>query len=175
MGAQPVLREEAMSQVFVREFQPQDREAFHRLNEAWISKYFRLEPKDLETITDAQHQIIDKGGQVFIALIDGQAVGCVGLIKMDDRCYELVKMATDERFQRRGIGRALMDAAIVWARKQNAGRLYLETNHTLTPAITLYETSGFTHVPSERRKPSPYVRSDVQMEMWLEPEWLKYL
>jgi putative acetyltransferase len=164
-----------MSQVLVREFQPQDREAFHRLNEAWISKYFRIEPKDLETITDAQRQIIDQGGQVFMAILDGEAVGCVGLMKMGERTYELVKMATDERFQRRGIGRALMEAAIAWARKQKARCLYLETNHVLTPAITLYETSGFHHVPAERRRQSPYARADVQMEMWLDPEWVKYL
>ena len=78
---------------------------------------------------------------------------------------ELVKMATDECYQRRGIGRALMQAAIEWARQHRVRRLYLETNHTLTPAIRLYEASGFKHMPPQL---TPYRRADVFMEMWLE-------
>jgi putative acetyltransferase len=174
VGAQPLMREEPVSQVTVRLFQPGDEADFRRLNEAWISKYFGIEPKDIETFDDPQHKIIAKGGQIFMALLDGVAVGCVGLVKMPAqvRSYELVKMATDETCQRRGIGRALMQAAITWARQQGARRLYLETNHILAPAIKLYESSGFKHMPQQ---PTPYRRADVFMEMWLEPQWVKYI
>ena len=174
MGAQPLMREEPdpVIPVMVRLFQPGDEAAFRQLNEAWISKYFVLEPKDLEVLNDPQHKIIDLGGQVFIAFVDDVAVGCVALIRMDDESYELAKMATDEKHQRRGIGRAVMNAAIAWARQQHARRLYLETNSVLAPAHRLYETSGFKRIPP---KPTPYKRADVFMEMWLEPEWVKYI
>ena len=36
------------------EFEPAHAEAFRALNEAWISKYFTLEPKDLEALADPQ-------------------------------------------------------------------------------------------------------------------------
>jgi GNAT superfamily N-acetyltransferase len=168
------MREEPVSQVTVRLFQPGDETAFHRLNVAWIAKYFGIEPKDLETFENPQQKIIANGGQIFMALLDGETVGCVGLLKMasEMRSYELVKMATDENYQRRGIGRALIQAAITWARQQGARRLYLETNHTLSPAITLYESFGFKHMPPQ---PTPYQRADVFMEMWLEPQWVKYI
>jgi putative acetyltransferase len=55
------------------------------------------------------------------------------------------------------------------AQELEARRLYLETNSTLTPAIRLYESVGFHHVPPEKVTPSPYERVDVYMEMDLEP------
>ncbi len=167
------MREEPVSQVSVRLFQPGDEADFRRLNEAWILKYFGIESEDLEAFADPQHQIIAKGGQIFMAVLDDIIVGCVGLKKIigENRTYELVKMATDENYQRRGIGRALVQSAVKWARQQCGRRLYLETNHTLTPALRLYESAGFKHIPMEQQSPSPYVRSDVQMEMWLEPKW----
>lgn len=175
MGAQPLMREEPSAEPTVRLFRPGDEADFRRLNEEWIRRDFKIEEKDLASFDDPQHKIIDGGGQIFMAMLDGVAVGCVALLKMDGRTYELAKMATDECFRRRGIGRALMNAAIAWARQQKARRLYLETNHVLTPAMKLYESCGFRYIPKERQKPSPYVRSDVQMEMCLEPEWVQYI
>ena len=177
MGAQPLLREEPVNQVYVRTFQSGDEADFRRLNEEWIRRYFKLEPKDMVNFEDPQHKIIDKGGEIFMALLDGQAVGCVAMLKSheDIRSYELAKMAVDSRFHRRGIGRAVMNAAIDWARKKRAKRVWLETNHTLTPALTLYSACGFKPIPPERVKPSPYERADVFMELWLEPEWVKYI
>jgi GNAT superfamily N-acetyltransferase len=173
VGAQPLLRENPVSQVAVRTFCPGDEGDFRRLNEAWIAKYFGIEPKDLETFDDPQRRIIDKGGQIFVAFLDGVAVGCVALIRRPEaRSYELAKMATDENYQRRGIGRALIQAAITWARQRCAKRIYLETNHTLTPAIRLYESSGFKHMPPQ---PTPYKRADVFMELRLEPEWVELI
>lgn len=170
MGTQPVLREEPSSHLYVRTFQPGDESDFRRLNEHWIAKYFGIEPGDLDVLTNVQQKIIDTGGQVFLAVLDGEVVGCGGLMNMGECSYEFIKMATDERYQRRGIARAVMSAAIDWAREHNVRRLYLETNHTLTPAIRLYESVGFKHIPPRATK---YRRADVFMELWLEPEWVK--
>ena len=152
------------SEVSVRNFQPGDEHDFRRLNEAWIAKYFGIEPKDLHAFEDPQSKIIAKGGEIFLATVDRVIVGCVALVKMKEGEYELAKMATDESYQRRGIGRALMNAAIVWARAQNAQRIYLETNHTLDAALALYESSGFQRIPPQ---PSVYKRADVFMELRL--------
>lgn len=174
MGAQPIMREEPVSEVTVRLFRPGDEDDFRRLNEAWIAKYFGIEAKDRETFADPQHKIIEPGGQIFLAFLDGVAVGTVGLLRMPGKVhsYELIKMATDKNYQRRGIARAVIQAAIEWARQQKACRLYLETNSSLIPAIRLYESVGFRHIPPQ---PTPYKRADVFMEMSLEPEWVKYI
>jgi ribosomal protein S18 acetylase RimI-like enzyme len=49
----------------------------------------------------------------------------------------------------------------VAARAEGATLLYLETNSALKPAIALYESFGFVHLPP---RPTPYARADVFME-----------
>jgi GNAT superfamily N-acetyltransferase len=152
-------------EVLVRTFHAGDEIDFRRLNLAWIEKYFGAEAKDLQAFEDPQSKIVDMGGEIFIATIDEIAVGCVALLKLSDGEFEVAKMATDERYQRRGIGRSLMDAAIQWAHAHRARRLYLETNHTLDAAQRLYASVGFQRIPPQ---PSPYKRADVFMELLLD-------
>ena len=128
------------------EFEPRHAQAFQALNEAWISKYFVIEPKDREVLGDPQGKIIDKGGRVFMALKDGVAVGCAALLKMDDGGYEVAKMTVSETLRGSGLGRLLMQRCIDAGAEMGATRLYLETNSSLAPAET------------------PYVRADVFME-----------
>lgn len=143
------------------EFEPSHAEAFHRLNEAWITKYFALEPKDLETLTDPQGKIIAKGGRIFMALKDGAPVGCVALLKMDDGGYEVAKMTVSEGLRGSGLGRLLMQRCIEAGAELGASRLYLETNSSLGPALGLYRAMGFKDLaPVE----TPYARADVFME-----------
>ncbi|HVZ18357.1 MAG TPA: GNAT family N-acetyltransferase [Terriglobales bacterium] len=174
MSAQPQMTEMSLGRT-VRPFQRGDETAFRELNEAWISKYFRIEEKDRETLGNPQKYILGAGGEIFMALVDGETVGCVALVKMSDTTMELAKMAVDEDYRGQGIGRSLIAAAIDWARSRCLHRLYLETNHTLTPAINLYRSMGFTDVPEERVMKSPYKRADVFMELWLVPRWVECL
>lgn len=174
MSAQPQMTEMSMGRT-IRPFQRGDETAFRELNEAWISKHFRIEEKDRETLNHPQKHILDKGGQIFMATLDGEPVGCCALRKMSDTTMEVAKMAVDERYQGQGIGRAVLAAVIDYARKIKLHRLYLETNHTLTPAITLYRSMGFQDVPEDRLMKSPYRRADVFMELWLVPRWVECL
>jgi putative acetyltransferase len=76
-------------------------------------------------------------------------------------------MAVEPAYQRAGIARRLLHVAIEEGRNAGAQRLYLETNHVLTPAIRLYESMGFKHIDPSRIIPSPYTRADVYMELIL--------
>jgi N-acetylglutamate synthase-like GNAT family acetyltransferase len=153
-----------MSDVIVREFQPADANAFFELNREWIQRYFWLEPADLEVLWHPQTAILDQGGRIFIAERNGVCVGCCALIALGPGEYELAKMAVTPTERRTGIGRRLIAAAIALAERLGATRLYLETNHTLTGAIALYESMGFQHLPPARVTPSHYARADVFME-----------
>jgi len=152
--------------VTVREFQPGEGEAFRRLNEEWISHYFVLEAKDEEALANPQRTILDAGGRIFFAVREGLIVGCCALLAIAPGEYELAKMAVTESCRGVGVGRALLRHAIAEARSAGATRLYLETNHALTPAIRLYESFGFRHLPPERVVPSRYARADVFMELF---------
>jgi GNAT superfamily N-acetyltransferase len=152
--------------VTIREFQPGDEEAFRRLNEEWIIRYFVLEPKDEASLADPQRKILDRGGRIFLAVRDEQTVGCCALVAMAPGEFEVAKMAVTESCQGAGIGRLLLVATLEAARAANARRLYLETNSKLAPAIRLYQSLGFRDVPPERIVPSPYARANVYMELY---------
>jgi len=155
-------------EVTIREFTPGDAADFRRLNEEWIIRYFALEPKDEYSLADPQRTIVDCGGKIFMAVRQGEVVGCCALVKMGPGEFEVAKMAVTESSQRIGAGRLLLDTVIAEARASGATRLYLETNRKLAPAIRLYESRGFRHLPPERVTPSPYARSNVSMELHLE-------
>jgi len=50
-------------------------EDFKRINEDWISANFWLEESDIQVLSDPQKYILDKDGNVFIALLNGNPVG----------------------------------------------------------------------------------------------------
>ena len=153
--------------MLIREFQPGDEAAFRALNVEWIERYFRIEPPDEAVLSDPQGAILDRGGRIFFAVRDGVAIGCCALLFRREGEYEVAKMAVAPPAQGAGIGRAVLTAAIDWARRNGVRKLSLETNHILAPAIRLYESCGFQHVPAERAHPSPYARCDVEMELLL--------
>ena len=156
-----------MSDIQIREFQPGDEAAFRALNLEWIERYFHIEPPDEAVLSNPQTAILDTGGRIFFAVRDGAAIGCCALLFMQEGEYEVAKMAVAPAAQGQGIGRALLAAVIDAARHAGVRRLSLETNRVLTPAIHLYESCGFRHIPAARVHPSPYARSDVAMELLL--------
>jgi len=153
--------------VLIREFSPGDEIAFRRLNEEWIFSYFDLESKDESALADPQRIILEPGGRIFFAIRQGQAVGCCALLAIGRGEYEVAKMSVTESCRGAGIGRSLLERVIAEARASGATRLYLETNRRLAPAIRLYESLGFQHIPPARIIPSPYARADVYMELYL--------
>jgi len=139
--------------------------AFKALNVAWISRYFALEPKDLEVLDDPVGKVTGPGGHILMAVEGAEAIGCVALMVMKDGGFEVAKMAVIEAHKGRGVGRELMAACIERARQLGARRLYLETNSGLAPALGLYRRFGFQDV--QPAAPSPYARADVMMELRL--------
>jgi ribosomal protein S18 acetylase RimI-like enzyme len=147
------------------DYRPDLAGAFRALNEAWITRFFRLEPKDVEVLGDPAGKIIAPGGHIVFVLEASEAVGCCALMAMPDGGFEVAKMAVAEAHKGRGLGRVLMAACVERARAAGAPRLYLETNSALAPALGLYRSFGFRDV--EPPAPSPYARADVAMELRL--------
>ncbi len=164
------MRDNETQAISVRPFAPGDAQAFHDLNLAWIAAHFQPEAKDEATLSDPEGTILAPGGQILLADLGGQVVGCVALVPMPDGAYEVAKMAVTPEAQGRGVGRRLLEAAIAWARDRGARRLYLESNARLAPALRLYESAGFRHLPPESSLVSPYARADIFMEMLWEDE-----
>jgi GNAT superfamily N-acetyltransferase len=151
-----------------RKFQAGDEAAFRELNEAWIRQYFAIEAKDKEVLGDPVQYILNPGGEIVMAVLEERAIGCCALLAMPERTFEVAKMAIAEGFRGSGIGKKLLAYAVARAKEIGGRRLYLESSTKLPNAIHIYEKQGFSHVPPERIRRSPYARSDVYMEMLLE-------
>jgi putative acetyltransferase len=158
----------ARPEVELRPFRREDADAFRELNEDWIAKNFKIEAKDRETLGDPEGHILQLGGHVFMACVEGKAVGCCALLSMKPGRFEVAKMTVAERYRGLGIGRKMLAYTIAQGKALGATSLYLETNDKLHDAIHLYEVLGFRHLPAEKVIPSPYVRANVYMELRFE-------
>lgn len=147
-------------------YQTKYREAFRTMNVEWISTYFKMEAKDYEALDHPKKYILDKGGDILVALYKGEPAGVCALMKMNDPDYdfELAKMAVSPNAHGRGIGYLLGKAIIELAKSRGGKMLYLESNTILKPAINLYHKLGFKKVVG---RSTPYERCNIQMELAL--------
>ena len=136
---------------------------FSDLNLAWLKKYFYVEPKDLLLLENCQEHILDKGGHIFIALLNKQPVGCFSFIPLSPKVYELGKMAVSKNFQGEKIGQQLLSFGIAFAKKQNWKKIILYSSTKLPTALYIYRKYGFKTIALE--KDLPYARSDIKMEL----------
>ena len=152
------------SQVSIVDYKPEYRKAFKDLNEEWITQHFKMEESDHKALDHPEEYIIKPGGRIYIALYNEEAVGACALIKMNDKKFELAKMAVSPNARGKSIGTLLGQACIDKAKELGAATLYLESNTKLKPAISLYRKLGFEKITGP---PSPYERANIQMELKL--------
>ncbi|MGN6417533.1 MAG: GNAT family N-acetyltransferase [Pseudobacter sp.] len=152
-----------MHMISVVSYEAKYRSAFDCLNRSWIEKYFSIEPADEYLLQNPEATVIEPGGAILIALEDATAVGVVGLRKINDTEYELIKMAVSDAHQGKGIGAILGKAILEEAAKLGAEKVVLYSNTGLLPALSLYRKLGFVEVPLE--PDNDYIRSDIKMEL----------
>lgn len=108
------------------------RDDFIRLNSEWIEIFFCLEESDLKILGDPEGEIIRKGGEIFLALTGGKAVGCCALVcHPDTGRYELAKMAVSPAAQGKGIGFQLGAAPFEVCRRTRHNPYLSGSQHTV--------------------------------------------
>ncbi|MCV2484170.1 GNAT family N-acetyltransferase [Flavobacterium sp. SH_e] len=156
-------------QIEIVTYNPKYQKSFKDLNIEWISNYFEVEPNDVKALDHAEDYIINKGGEIFSAVLNDEVLGVCALIKSGgkDFDYELAKMAVSPKAQGKGVGNLLAESAIKWAKEKGASKIYLESNTKLQPAIKLYEKLGFKEITGIS---STYNRVDIQMMLTINLE-----
>ncbi len=154
-----------MKTVNIVQFQDKFAQDFAQLNYEWLEKYFYIEDYDREVLSNPQKYILDKGGFIFIALVDRKPVGTVALIRRDEGVYELSKMAVTDKYQGIRIGQKLMYYCIWFAGEKAFKHLFLDSNRKLVPAITLYNKVGFREIPVP--EDTPYERCNIRMSLMI--------
>ncbi|MEP7042502.1 MAG: bifunctional helix-turn-helix transcriptional regulator/GNAT family N-acetyltransferase [Dokdonella sp.] len=148
--------------VDVQAYRPEWAAHFERINTEWLERYFVVEAVDRAMLADPQQHVLDPGGAIVFALLDGEVIGTCALLKESPGVYELSKMAVETGFRGYGAGRKLLEAAIAEYRRRRGRTLFLESSSRLKPALALYESAGFVHYPAPRPG-SHYQRADVYM------------
>ena len=156
-----------MSNVTIVSFDEEYSSIFYELNKLWIEESWLLEESDKFDLLNPKESIIDKGGEIFFALIDGNVIGTVAMIRSADRIYELAKMTVEINYRGNGIANKLMDQCLNYAMNNNAQQIYLITNDTLLIARNLYDKYGFKEVKLDSDK---YLRGNVKMVLNLVEE-----
>ena len=149
------------SNVVIIPFSDTCSEAIKTLNLEWLTKYFKVEPKDEMVLSNPKSEIIEKGGFIFYAQYQGSIVGTVSLLKIDETTFELSKMAVTSSVQGIGIGKRMLEYCFEFAKNNNINRLILYSNRSLESAIHLYTKYGFNEIPLEA---GIYERADIKME-----------
>lgn len=151
-----------METLKIVEYEPKHQPAFRALNEAWIAKYFRMEPQDYVVLDNPDTEILAPGGAILMVEYKGESVGTCALVKLSETRFELAKMAVSPKVQGKGFGYQLGLAIIAKAKSMNATSLYIESNTLLKPAMRVYEKLGFKEIPIVHVH---YERCDIQMEL----------
>ncbi len=154
-------------ELVIEGFQPVLADTFRRINEEWITEYFKLEVADQKTLEDPHRSILEAGGDILFVrdTRTAEILGTCALIKHNESLAELAKMGVTKQARGRGAGLLLVQAIIHRASELGFQRLFLETNARLEPAIKIYRQVGFEQC--EPPRPSDYERSNVYMELAL--------
>jgi DNA-binding MarR family transcriptional regulator/predicted GNAT family N-acyltransferase len=146
----------------IEPFRAEWREHFQRINAEWLERDFSIEEPDRRVLSQPEKYVIETGGAIVFAVVDGEVIGTCALLKSAPGVYEVSKMCVATGWRGIGAGRLLLDAMIAEFHKRRGKTLFLESNSSLTPALTMYESAGFVLQPGGRPG-SHYQRSDVYM------------
>ncbi|MCE9621463.1 MAG: GNAT family N-acetyltransferase [Actinomycetia bacterium] len=113
-----------------------------------------FEPGDTLTVDAAS--MTAPAGAFVVARSDGAAIGCGGVIRMDDRSAEIKRMWVDPEWRGLGLGKGLLANLESHAARLGFSVVRLDTNSALTEAIAMYEGAGYRAI--ERYNDNPYAR-----------------
>jgi DNA-binding MarR family transcriptional regulator/GNAT superfamily N-acetyltransferase len=122
---------------------------FYAENYGWREPF---EGMCAQIVADFANHCDPKRERCWIAERNEEAVGSIFLVKDTDDVARIRLLLVDPSAQGLGIGSALVDACIGFARQAGYRRIALWTHQILTAARALYERKGFTLTASKAHK-----------------------
>jgi GNAT superfamily N-acetyltransferase len=126
---------------------------------ALIEEYQRSLGVDLE-FQGFSHELAHLGemygppdGALFLAVLAGVPIGCVGVRRFDARCCEMKRLYVRPQGRGHGVGRRLAERAMDAGRAAGYAAMRLDTLPTMGDAQALYERLGFRDVAAYRANP----------------------
>jgi carbonic anhydrase len=123
--------------------------------EAWleIDLCFQGFEKELAELPGAY---APPNGRLLLAYDNGLLAGCVALRKIGDGVCEMKRLFVRREFQRKGLGRQLVNAIVSEAKQIGYQRMRLDTlPPKMNTAIALYRSLGFREIEPYYDNPVP--------------------
>lgn len=141
-----------MEKLILRSIQPEDNPVMATIIRDALTEFGANKPGTVyyDVSTDHLYELFQQeGATYFIAVMDGEIAGAGGIYPsagLPEQTCELVKMYLKKNARGKGIGKALMDKCLSFAKEQGYTAVYIETLPELKSALGLYERFGFEYL-----------------------------
>lgn len=129
--------------ITIRECNPDDYEAIYRLNRDEMGYDYPLE----KTRAKLENLLNDAENKIYVAVADNKVVGYVHANSYEsiylDSLKNIMGIAVDSEYKRRGIGKMLLCAVEDWAKKSCASGVRLVSGGTRKDAHKFYQACGY--------------------------------
>lgn len=101
-----------------------------------------------EELKSVQTMYNKKSGGILLVKEGEDYIACVAVRQSEPGIAELKRMYVKPAFQQKGIGKQLLEAALLLARSCGYSKIRLDTLNTMLPAMKLYMDNGFYEIPA---------------------------
>ena len=107
---------------------------------------------DVEHEVDFTMNNLDKfakpDGRLLLVEVDGKIAGTISLRKIREDAGEIKRMYVNPKFRGKKLGNLLIEEVIEISQGNEFSKLYLDTAHFMSSAISLYKKYGFKETTS---------------------------
>lgn len=107
---------------------------------------YRLAPTSLLLLADPSEDAVAEyltTSTLFVAKIEGKIAGIIVLKVLNNEISEIMNLAVDENYQRRGVGRKLIAAALDHTKNAGMQSVKIATGNSSVHQLKLYQSCGF--------------------------------
>lgn len=126
-----------------------------------FQKYLELQNYEAE-LTHLEEKYGMPEVRLYLAYLDGKAVGCVGLRKLQEGQCECKRLYVRPAFRGKSIGKQLMSRILQDAKEIGYREMLLDTLPFLESALGLYRQIGFREIPAYNDSP---VETTIYMKL----------
>ena len=131
--------------LLIRRYEGADRDAvwdLHNLALVGTGAHAGNGPWD-DDLHDIRSAHLDAGGEFLVGVRAGRVVAMGALCRIDAGCVEMKRIRVDPAFQRRGFGRAMLQALERRAAELGYAAVRLDTTTAQVAALRFYQTEGY--------------------------------
>ena len=123
--------------------------------------------EDQPDLLRIKEEYIDTGGNFWVALSEGEVVGNIALVKLENHYGAIKKMFAAKPFRgEKQVGKKLLETLVTYCKDQGYERLYLGTVEVLKAAQRFYQKHHFERI-DKSDMPKDYHLMDVDTEFFM--------